>query len=223
MHAPWALGLPAVAFGLLALGGRGPRGLRAHRGVAAAVAGVGATSLALWQMSRWFTEKPDFVVERRLSGGMELRRYHPRVVAEVALDCGSFEDALELGFERLFAYIRGYNSERRRIAMTTPVLTTWRDGHFTVSFTMPKRYDLRSLPRPADGRVRLRVENEQRLAVVRGSGTYSSRRRDRLRAELIDHLAEAGLAPAGAPSLAGYDSPATLPPLRRVELWIPVA
>jgi hypothetical protein len=77
----------------------------------------------------------------------------------------------------------------------------------TVSFNMPRGRELASLPTPSDGRVRLRAQPAGRVAALR------SRRR----------LQSAGLRPTGPALFAGCDPPSTLPFLRRVEVWVPIA
>lgn len=64
-------------------------------------------------------QQPYDVIEQR--DGFALRRYPSHVVAEVELD-GSFEDAGNRAFRRLFGYITGQNEARRSVAMTAPVM-----------------------------------------------------------------------------------------------------
>ncbi len=66
------------------------------------------------------TEQQPYEVLERFDG-FELRRYPPHLVAEVELD-GSFEDAGNRAFRRLFAYITGQNEAQRSVAMTAPVV-----------------------------------------------------------------------------------------------------
>lgn len=64
-------------------------------------------------------QQPYEVIEQ--FDGFELRRYPPHLVAEVELD-GSFEDAGNGAFRRLFGYITRQNEARRSVAMTAPVV-----------------------------------------------------------------------------------------------------
>lgn len=54
-------------------------------------------------------------------GDIEIRRYAPYVVAEVAV-AGSFDRAMQSSFNPLFRYISGNNRKRESIDMTTPVI-----------------------------------------------------------------------------------------------------
>jgi hypothetical protein len=236
MYVP-ATALPVGALGVAALLGRGPRALRGHRKISGLLAAGAAITLARWQLGRWFTEQPDYEIESRLRG-LEVRRYGKRVVAETVVDGTDWDTGRAEGFHRLAGYIFGGNDGARKVPMTAPVET--RSGKrfkiamtapvtaqsdpsgFTVTFAMPKAFDLASLPTPTDGRVRLREIPSQRVAVLRYRGTYSGRRTERMQRLLLRRVREAGLTPAGAPSFAGYDAPATMPFLRRVEAWVPI-
>jgi hypothetical protein len=230
--------LPAGALGVAALAGRGPRLLRERKLVGGLLLAGSMVGLAYWQLSRLFTETPDYDVERRFDG-FEIRRYHTRVVAETTIAGAGWDDALEEGFRRLAGYIFGGNAGEQKLAMTAPVnaapataekiamtapVNARSEGDaLVVTFTMPKERDLGSLPAPLDGRVRLREQAGGRVAALRSRGRYTAERIEALQAELLRRMQRAGQAPAGVPSFAGYDAPSTLPFLRRLEIWVPVA
>ena len=65
------------------------------------------------------TEEPPFTVERTV-GGVEIRRYEPRIAAETTIDADE-EKARNEGFRRLAGYIFGGNTTKTKIAMTAPV------------------------------------------------------------------------------------------------------
>jgi hypothetical protein len=110
-----------------------------------------------------------------------------------------------------------------RIAMTAPVGTRRSASGYVVTFTMPKKYELESLPTPSDERVVLRQVPGERVAVLRFSGRYRSELIHDKQAELVRRARAAGLETVGEPLFAGYDAPSTLPFLRRVEVWVPIA
>jgi hypothetical protein len=110
-----------------------------------------------------------------------------------------------------------------RIAITAPVGTRRAAAGYVVSFTMPKQYELESLPAPSDERVLLRQVPGERVAVLRFSGRYRSELIHDKQAELVRRARAAGLETVGEPLFAGYDAPSTLPFLRRVEVWVPIA
>jgi hypothetical protein len=104
-------------------------------------------------------------------GPFELRRLAPHVVAETFVD-GGFEDVGNEGFRRLVAYIGGENRQRdeismtapvaqepaTRIAMTAPVGQERSGDRYRITFVMPSRYTLESLPEPTDERITLRPD-----------------------------------------------------------------
>jgi hypothetical protein len=237
-YLPAAAWLPAGALGVAALVGRGPRVLRERKLVSGLLVAGATAGLAYWQLSRFFTEKPEYTVEG-LFDGFEIRRYHPRVVAETTVTGAGWDDALEEGFRRLAGYIFGGNAGEQKLAMTAPVnaaparpqkiamtapVTARSEADaLVVTFTMPKERDLASLPAPADGRVRLREHPGGRVAALRSRGRYTGERIEALQAQLLRRMEQTGLTPAGAPSFAGYDAPSTLPFIRRLEIWVPIA
>ena len=83
------------------------------------------------------------------------------------------------------------NSEK--IAMTAPVEQIQSGDKFTVSFMMPAKYTLDTLPEPLDPNVRLREVPAQKVATVRYSGTWSQKRYEKKRDALRQFVAERGL------------------------------
>lgn len=66
------------------------------------------------------TEEPRHeVIERIAQGGVEVRRYAPRLAAETTV-AGDATAARGEGFKRLAGYIFGGNQGRVRIEMTAP-------------------------------------------------------------------------------------------------------
>lgn len=238
------VGLPALGLGILGLLGHGPAVLRRHPILSAVLACGGVAMLAKSQFDRFLLEQPDYEVVERLNG-LEVRLYPARTVAETTVNVSTFDEAREEGFQRLANYIFGGNLPGEKLAMTTPVslapAESKRDGErfamttpvtlgqtdsqsgYVMRFQMPKDRDLASLPQPKDSRVELRRVPEQLVAVLRFSGTYEGKRIAERERELLYRMEAAGLSAVGEPVFAGYDSPAALPLLRRVEVWAPIA
>ena len=185
-------------------------------------------------------EEPRFDTLRQ-SGDFEVRHYAPMLVAETFV-AGDLSRASGDGFRLIAGYIFGDNvaatgagSEKvamtapvtmeaaGKIAMTAPVTTEAAGDRYRMHFVMPSKYTLDTLPRPRDSRVKLREIPAQRMAVIRFSGLAGDEKvRDKTE-ELLAWMTAEGLAPAGAPQLARYDPPWTLPFLRRNEVMIPVS
>jgi hypothetical protein len=170
-------------------------------------------------------------------GAFEIRDYAPHVVAETLVE-GTLEEAGNSAFSRLFRYISGGNRSREKLAMTAPVAQQPKGEkiamtapvaqqrvreQWAVSFMMPAAYTLETLPAPEDPQVTLRQVPARRIAAVRYSGSWSEKGYLRHKSELESWMRAKGLASAGDPQWARYNSPFTLWFLRRNEILIPVA
>jgi hypothetical protein len=88
---------------------------------------------------------------------------------------------------------------------------------------MPAAYTLETLPAPEDPQVTLRQVPARRIAAVRYSGSWSEKGYLRHKSELEAWMRAKGLAGAGEPQWARYNSPFSLWFLRRNEILVPVA
>lgn len=193
-----------------------------------------ATALVAPSVHARTTELPRYEVVST-HDGFELRRYAPRIVAEVEVR-GRSREATNAGFRVLADYIFGNNTARDSIAMTAPVdrrasetidMTAPVDRRrsdeerWVITFTMPRKYTLDTLPRPNDPRVKIQKLAPTHFAVVRFSGAPSDKRVQQRMDALATAIERAGLATAGKPpTYARYDPPWTLPVLRRNEILI---
>ncbi|MCC5794032.1 MAG: heme-binding protein [Gammaproteobacteria bacterium] len=183
-------------------------------------------------------EEPDFTVLSQ-EGRFELRAMAPHLVAEITVDA-TFGNAANRGFRPLVRYISGANRSQEKISMTAPVTqapggeriamtapvaqSTAEQGEgYVVSFVIPARYTLETVPLPADPRITIREVPSEIVAVLRYRGTWGARRYAAREAELLERLARQGLQPAGPSRWARYNSPFSLPPFRRNEVIIPLA
>lgn len=196
--------------------------LRSRR---AGMAAGGLAALALgalrWQMSRWFCESPAYITDGRI-GALELRSYPRAVEARAELAARSFEEAIDLGFARLACYAFGANAAGEDIEMTTPVIASTRDGVYEMTIAMPPGRTLASLPEPDDPRVVLREAPERRYAVLGFAGRFSPANVGAHERQLLREVLGLGLTVQGSVGVAMYDSPATLPFLRRNEVMIEI-
>ncbi len=165
----------------------------------------------------------------------EVRQYAPYLVAEVLVP-GPASEAGSQGFNLLGGYIFGKNKGERKLEMTAPVTQqpappvklemtapvtqTATPGGFLVQFVMPKGYTLATLPEPLDARVKLREVPGSRVAVIRFSGSWSQSTYEEQLQKLRSALAAAGMTTVGEPVSSRYNSPFSLPFLRRNEIWL---
>jgi hypothetical protein len=183
-------------------------------------------------------EEPRYEVIARISDRVEIRRYGPRVAAEVEWPAVG-KAGRDQAFRMLFAYIAGANKssasenarigmtvpvevrDKERIAMTAPVQASEAIGAMRMQFFLPAKYTQDSAPTPLDGRVKLITVPGDTIATLRfsGSGSDFAARQS----ELIAILTGSQWQPTGAPYALSYDAPFTLPFLRRNEAAVAVA
>ncbi len=205
-----------------------------------------AMVLTVWGGHAMATEEPPYEVVRE-APGFELRRYQPHLLAETEVQ-GRFDKVGGKAFGILADYIFGNNQAAEKIAMTAPVTqrpsasdddqagtriemtapVTQRpaqtdDDSFIISFVMPERFTLETVPRPNDPRVSLREAPGRLMAVLKYSGGWGESNYRSHEAQLLDAVRAAGLTPLGEPLYARYNSPFSLPFLRRNEVMVEVA
>jgi hypothetical protein len=119
-------------------------------------------------------EEPKYKVLKKYSQ-FEIREYSPYIIAYTDV-FSSFNGSSTSGFRILANYIFGGNKSSvkikmtapviqeatsEKIEMTTPVIQAKMEDYHRVSFIMPSKYSLRTLPQPSDPRVKIKeVEKE---------------------------------------------------------------
>lgn len=177
------------------------------------------------------TEEPKYEVAAK-HDGFEVRVYAPRIVAEVQVE-GKAKAATNAGFRILADFIFGNNTagtevamtapvdRSERIAMTAPVDRTQQEDRWTVTFTMPSKYTMETLPRPNDDRVEIRTVPAKRYAVAKFSGRPKAAEVQRRMSALEDAVAEEGYTLQGTPAVySQYNPPWTPSFLRRNEVMV---
>jgi hypothetical protein len=183
-------------------------------------------------------EEPPYTLLDAPADHIEIRRYGPRLAAEVQIDERG-DAGRGQAFGLLFSYIAGANrggsggSERiamtvpvdvarpARIAMTAPVETATQGGAVRMRFFLPAHYSRDTAPAPTDSRVKIVTVAEETLAALRFAGT--GRDLDSRKEELIAALEKTHWKPVGTAYGLFYDAPFTIPFLRRNEAAITVA
>lgn len=180
-------------------------------------------------------EKTPYTVLEK-DGKFEIRQYPSYLVAETIVDA-DFKGAGNIAFRRLFNYISGQNktkesvsmtapvnqeSRPEKIAMTAPVNQQPSGEKYSVSFVMPPKYTLETLPQPLDPAVVIKEIPAHQVAAVRYSGSWSQEKYLKQKAALEQFMQTKGLVSAEEPVFARYDPPFQLWFLRRNEVLIPV-
>lgn len=169
-------------------------------------------------------------------GPFALRLIEPHVVAETFVE-GDFERVGSEGFLRLVEYIGGANRSQAKIsmtapvvqepvseeiAMTAPVAQEKVGDRYRITFLMPSKHTLETLPQPTDPRIRLRAQPMRSVAAIQYTGFWSRSRYDDHERKLRGWIKERGLEPVSKPVWARYDPPFMPWFLRRNEILIDV-
>jgi hypothetical protein len=183
-------------------------------------------------------EEPRYAVIDRIADRVEIRRYAPRLAAEVELQVAG-EAGRSEAFQLLFAYIAGANRtsasghdkiamtvpvevrDKEQMAMTVPAQTAETNGAVRMQFFLPAKYGPDNAPKPVNARVKLITIPDETIATLRYSGSGKDFK-DRQSELAATKLAASRWQPIGAPYTLYYDAPFTLPFLRRNEAAVAV-
>ncbi|XDZ69732.1 heme-binding protein [Alphaproteobacteria bacterium LSUCC0744] len=172
-------------------------------------------------------EEPEYSIVKK-TDVYEVRQYKRRTVAEVTY---GEEDS---GFRVLFDYISGANkgskevemtipvTQSKEIDMTAPVTQSMTDGKMSMRFFLPMQYSKQNAPEPNDERVRIIDLPAEYFAVISYSGFASDGNFEEHYTKLKSALDKDGIVIKGPPIKATYNSPFTLPFLRRNEAMYPL-
>ena len=186
------------------------------------------------------TEEPKYELIEK-SGEFELRQYQPMLIAEVLVD-GDMDQASGKGFRLIADYIFGNNitetGSSKKIKMTAPVTIEPRSeeismtipvslknisGRWQVSFVMPSKYTLDTIPLPNNKQIMLRKVPARKVAVLEFSGFANEKNTANRTQELLKWMDKNNLISTGSIELSRYDPPWTLPFLRRNEIIVEYA
>jgi hypothetical protein len=167
-------------------------------------------------------ETLSYEVARKLDG-VEIRRYPLTVAARV----DGYGDS---GFNLLFRFISGQNSQRSKVAMTAPVVSEKiamtapvLSERGSISFVMPEGYTKETTPQPLDERVKIVEYPPRYLAALRFSGRWTDRAFQAGSKEMLNELQKAGIEPIGVPFSMRYNAPFTPWFMRRNEVAVEVS
>jgi len=198
-----------------------------------------ALLILLMQPIAMAIEEPDYQVVDTFED-FEVRSYAPYLVAEVDVT-GGFAEAGNSAFRILAGYIFGDNAASEKMSMTAPVesrpsakgekmsmtapvtaIAAGDDGRTTYAFVMEREFSLQTLPVPNDDRIRIRTVPKRTMAVRRYSGRWTENKYRQNEKSLRSALDAQGIQTIGRPVLARYNSPFSLPFMRRNEVMIEI-
>ena len=141
----------------------------------------------------------------------EIRKYADRLAVEVVSTTG------DNSFRKLFNYISGKNNKNQEIKMTIPVTQTEKSGNMTMQFYLPSKFNKDNVPDPTNSDVEVINIEGGYYAVIRYSGRASEKNFIKHKSILENQLTKDNIQIQSPPIKATYNSPFTLPIMRRNE------
>ena len=141
----------------------------------------------------------------------EIRKYPNRLVIETNSVQGN-------GFRKLFNYISGNNKENEEIKMTVPVTQEIKNENMTMQFYLPSKFNKNNAPKPINSEVKILTIEGGYYAVIEYSGRSSDKNFLKNKDILEKALKQDNLLVLSPPIRASYNSPFTLPILKRNEV-----
>ena len=141
----------------------------------------------------------------------EIRKYSDRLVIETNSIQGN-------GFRKLFNYISGNNEESQEIKMTVPVTQEIKNGNMTMQFYLPLKFNKDNTPKPSNSDIKILTIEGGYYAVIKYSGRSSDKNFLKNKDILEKKLKQDNITIISPPIRASYNSPFTLPMLKRNEV-----
>jgi len=156
----------------------------------------------------------DIVIKNEI---YEIRKYSDRLAVE------TISSNQNGNFKRLFNYISGKNETNEKIKMTTPVTQIEKDGNFSMQFYLPSKFTQKNVPNPNSKDIKIINITGGYYAVIQYSGRSSDKNFLKHKKILQNELKKNNYLILSPPIKATYNSPFTLPMLRRNEAMFKIA
>ena len=145
----------------------------------------------------------------------EIRKYPDRLVIETNSIKGN-------GFRKLFNYISGNNEKNQEIKMTVPVTQEIKNGNMTMQFYLPSKFNKYNVPKPSNSEIKVLTIEGGYYAAIKYSGRSSDKNFLKNKDILEKELKQDNIIILSPPIRASYNSPFTLPMLKRNEVMYKV-
>ena len=146
----------------------------------------------------------------------EIRKYSDRLAVQ-ALNTNQNNS-----FRKLFNYISGDNETNEEIKMTIPVTQMEKKGNMTMQFYLPSKFNKDNIPNPSRSDVEIVNVEGGYYAVIKYSGRASDKNFIKHKEILENELKKDNISIKSPAIKASYNSPFTLPMLRRNEAMFKV-
>jgi hypothetical protein len=147
----------------------------------------------------------------------EIRKYFDRLVVQSISKNG------DNSFRKLFGYISGQNENSEKIKMTTPVTQIRKKNKITMQFFLPTKFNKNNIPNPTRSDIEIINVEGGFYAVIQYSGRATDKNFDKHIEILKNVLLDKDISIIGPEIKATYDSPFTLPMLRRNEAMFKIS
>jgi len=168
-------------------------------------------------------ETPDFNRIKQFKD-FELRDYGSIIIAKTTLE-RDFSQSNSIGFQRVASYIFGGNDKNIKIEMTAPVMTSFNSlnqNEQEVSFVMPKKHNLSTLPLSIRKDVKIKQRELGIVAAISFGGWATQEKVDKYIKKLKVLMENEKLKTSNEIIIAQYNSPWIIPPFRKNEILIPL-
>lgn len=143
----------------------------------------------------------------RVEEQFEIRHYPAAIMAKISSTSKSYRDLGYSGFSKLAKYIFGGNSDKKQIAMTSPVHMDIGDTISTMAFVMPSYFKMEDLPAPNNSEVQIETSAPEYVAVIQFGGFANTASIHKHSVMLEKLLKEKGISYHGNFRFLGYNPP----------------
>lgn len=182
--------------------------------------------IILWSIWGYYAsnvEQAEYTVIRKTKD-YEIREYAPHIIAEVTLQ-GDYDNVTTQGFGIIAKYIFGNNKDNTSIAMTAPVMVrndfkNENNKSNTISFFMPKSYNINNLPKPNNDLIKI-IPVPAKKYLVTSFRWYRTENKIKKEQENLQFLANRDNLQIDKDFIyAGYNAPWTPPWMSRNEILV---
>ena len=165
-------------------------------------------------------EKQKYRVVKK-EDGFEVRFYPKATFATIRSSGVNYKQVASSGFRKLAGYIFGGNNQNKSIAMTAPVRMEMSEKGSIMSFVMPEKYDMATLPKPNDATVEIKQSEEAYAAVIAFGGYANDEKIEDYKNKLVALLQKKNIEIIGSFNFLGYNAPIQFIG-RKNEISIPI-
>ena len=139
--------------------------------------------------------------------GFEIRFYPKANFATIRSTGSNYKQVASSGFRKLAGYIFGGNDQNKSIAMTAPVRMEMSEKGSAMSFVMPQKYDMTSLPKPKDASIEIKQSEAVYAAVIAFGGYANDEKINDYTNQLVALLQKKNIKIIGRFNFLGYNAP----------------